>query len=713
MRNGRYPLKLRIRIKFIGILILASVLPLCLALFAAQTLGYRYYQRAQGTLFQARAEHLAGSLSLAVNEQVHSLTAWVALSDLAARVAEINTATLSQSDEEVRAQIAATEARWPGLTASSPELRGYLEHPLAAELRAFQAIHPLFAEIFITDARGRLVASTDKTSDFGQADEDWWQRAWRARFLTAEIDGIAYDASAGVHSVDVGAPIRDRSHPEAPPVGVIKGVLNASPLLSRGAPQHAFGSQKVVLADGRILAQFSGPAVVPLQRSIASEAIHRLAVGGRGWMIAPIDGTAPEVAGFAPLRIKDADRGIAPSFALVHESAEAVLAPVRRQITLLTGVGAIFVLIFGLAGYWIAGKKIIDPVEALRAASREIASSVKVDVNDPMPRPLPALEPLHQIKTHDEIGDLARDFAIMAARVLTYHERLELDLAIKTAAIEADLEMARDFQEALMPHDYPKVPTDGNGGTICLDFHHIYQPASTVGGDFFDVLKLSDHRAGIFIADVMGHGARSALVTAILRALLQNLAFGTDDPAHFLASLNQHFHAIVRESHETIFVSAFYIIIDTLTATAVCASAGHPSPFVANRQTGVITPLLGSLRANPALGLFPDARYSKWSRPVQAGDLFLLFTDGVHEAQNSAGEEFGLARVHALIAAGLKRSGHELGQTVVDAVHEFIAPAAAEDDICMVTVEVLAAPPATPKTESSAALPQSSEHAPA
>lgn len=704
-------MKLRIRIKFIGILILASVLPLCLAIFAAQTLGYRYYQRAQGTLFQARAEHLAGSLSLAVNEQVHSLTAWVALSDLAARIAAIDSAAPALSDEEVQAQIAATEARWPELTPASPELRRYLDHPLAAELRAFQSINPLFAEIFITDARGRLIATTEKTSDFAQADEDWWQRAWRAKFLTAEIDGIAYDASAGVYSVDLASPIRDRMRPDDPPVGVVKGVLNASPLLSRGAPGHTFGSQKVVLGDGRILAQFSGPAVVPLQQSIAPEAIHRLAVGGSGWMITPVDGAAREVAGFAPLRVHDADRSIAPSFALVHESAEVVLAPMRRQITLLTVVGALFVSIFGLAGYWIAERKIIEPVEALRAASREIASSVKVEANDPPPRPLPALEPLHRIRTRDEIGDLARDFATMAARVLTYHERLELDLAIKTAAIEADLEMARDFQEALMPHDYPKVPTDGNGGTICLDFHHIYQPASTVGGDFFDVLKLSDHRAGVFIADVMGHGARSALVTAILRALLQNLAFGTDDPAHFLASLNQHFHAIVRESHETIFVSAFYIIIDTLSATAVCASAGHPSPFVANRHTGEIAPLLGSLRSNPALGLFAEARYSKWSRPVQAGDLFLLFTDGVHEAQNSAGEEFGLTRMHRLIADGLKRSGHELGQSVVDAVHEFIAPAAAEDDICMVTVEVLAAPSTLAKTEGSVPLAQPIEPA--
>src|SRR5262249_25033779 len=157
----------------------------------------------------------------------------------------------------------------------------------------------------------------------------------------------------------------------------------------------------------------------------------------------------------------------------------------------------------------------------------------------------------------------AQEFAYMAGRVLTYHERLERDLAAKTSEINRDLKMAREFQEALMPQKYPAVPTASHPAAVALEFHHIYRPANSVGGDFFYVLKVSDHRAGIFIADVMGHGARSALVTAILRTLLQNLAFDTDNPSQFLGRLNQHFHEIVRESEDTIFVSAFYLIIDT------------------------------------------------------------------------------------------------------------------------------------------------------
>jgi len=93
-------------------------------------------------------------------------------------------------------------------------------------------------------------------------------------------------------------------------------------------------------------------------------------------------------------------------------------------------------------------------------------------------------------------------------------------------------------------------------------------------GDFFDVMKLSDHRAGIFIADVMGHGARSALVTAILRTLLQDLAAKASDPAQFLSLLNRHFHSIIEQSNQFIFVSAFYLLIDTSMQRRVMRQRG-------------------------------------------------------------------------------------------------------------------------------------------
>ncbi len=693
-------MKLRIRTKFIGILVIAAVLPLCIAVITAENLSYRAFQRSQGTLLETRARELARSLNLTINAQADQLHDWIALSDLRERVLAVEARERAMDAAEFNTFIDQMEARWPNLKEDEEPLRSLLQNEIATELRAYRVINPLSAEIMATNLRGEMIAATEKTSDYWQADEVWWQRAILEKFRHAFVEGINFDESAQVYSVDISIPIRDWSHPEAAPVGVVKGVVNASPLLASFPPTLADDGaiHQVVLGDGRILAQLSGTNVTPLKDRITPEATSGLQTMRAGWMLTNIRGGSPDIVGYAPLTFAEnsADEtsitGLAPMYVLVYRSAEQAMAPVWKQLLALSTAGAAFVLACAFAGYWLAGKKILDPLEALRAAAKAIGGSAKLGDRAPEPVALPALQPIQRIKTGDELQDLAQDFAYMAGRVLTYHERLERDLASKTAEVNRDLQMAREFQEALLPHKYPLVPSATHPAAVALEFHHIYLPASSVGGDFFDVLKLSDHRAGIFVADVMGHGARSALVTAILRALLQNLAFDTDDPAQFLARLNEHFHDIVRESEDTIFVSAFYLIIDTETATATYASAGHPSPFIANRASRQVIPLIENLKCNPALGLLPGASYSKWTRAIKAGDIFLLFTDGVHEAYNPAGEEFGLERLREAIAAELPRSGRNLSQSLVDTVHAFIQPETPADDICLVGVEVMAAP---------------------
>jgi len=683
--------------RFVG-----PVLPLVIALISAQLLSYQAYRRAQGTLLETRARELSRSLSLALNAQVDRLHDWIALSDLREQIIAAESGRTQLNEDQFKTFVDQLEARWPQLKTDEEPLRGILQNEISARLHGYRMINPLSAEVFATNTRGELIASTEKTSDYWQADEVWWQRAMLQKFRHAFVEGINYDASAGVYSVDVAVPIRDWHHPVDPPVGVVKGVVNASPLLASFPPTLADDGaiHQVVLADGRILAQLSGTKLQPLAERIAPEAASRLQTMKPGWMLSAMRGDGDvDLAGFAPLTFGEntSDEmgvtGLAPMYVLVYRSADDALKPVRRQILALSGAGFLFVLAFAFAGYWLAGKKILDPLERLRATVQAVGASAKLGDHAPAPAALPILEPIRRIKTGDELEDLAREFAYMAGRVLTYHERLERDLAAKTAEVNRDLQLAREFQEALLPHQYPRVPSALHAAAVALDFHHIYRPARSVGGDFFDVLKLSDHRAGIFIADVMGHGARSALVTAILRTLLQNLAFDTDNPAQFLGRLNEHFHEIVRESEDTIFVSAFYLIIDTETATASYASAGHPSPFIANRTTGQVVPLVENLKCNPALGLLPSATYSKWTREVKVGDIFLLFTDGVHEAYNDAGEEFGLDRVRGAIMAHLPHGGHDLSQAIVDAVNAFIHPASPADDICLVGVEVTSAPP--------------------
>jgi sigma-B regulation protein RsbU (phosphoserine phosphatase) len=122
------------------------------------------------------------------------------------------------------------------------------------------------------------------------------------------------------------------------------------------------------------------------------------------------------------------------------------------------------------------------------------------------------------------------------------------------------------------------------------------------------------------------------------------------------------------------------------------ASAGHPSPFRAQRENRTVKPLFERLQGNPALGLLPEATYQQWTQPIKAGDVFVLFTDGVHEAYNDQGEEFGLERVQKTIHEQLRNKDSDLPTAIVTELLRFIAPAQPADDICIVALEVKATP---------------------
>lgn len=685
-----------IRGKFIGILVLAGVIPVCIALLLFETLGYRSYRDTLGSLQETRAQHLAQTLSDVVRNELESLDDFISTANLYERVQAAGKVIPAGTPAELTTQVAEIEKKWPQLHTDDQLVQGILNNEIARRLIAFRARHRMFAEIFVTDAQGSLLASTRKTSDFWQADEAWWTRGAALAPRKFYVEGIQYDDSAGVYSLDVSVPILDPTRFSAPPIGVLKGVINASPLFSLTDPTANGDAllRQVIVPDGRILATLSSPYTEPLHDRITDEALRKIGAQKHGWMITNVSGTTRDLAGFAPLSISGNFAsglevlGATPMHVLVRQPASAALAAAERQIIWLGIAGAFCLFAFIVAGYAVATRKLIVPIESLREAVRRVTATVKIDRDAaPTPKAAAVLEPLREIQTRDELEDLARDFDGMAQRVLGYNAHLEREIAEKTAEISRDLQLAREFQEALMPHTFPKIPSEATHAALSLGFRHLYQPASTVGGDFFDVVKLDDHRAGVFIADVMGHGARSALVTAILRALLQNLSADGGEPGKFLATLNSHFYNTMRNSGETIFVSAFYLVLDTKSATVRYASAGHPSPFLARRSTGEVKELVEHLQGNPALGILAETTYQQWSKPVQAGDVFVLFTDGVHEAYNCAGEEFGLERVRNVIRQQITEFEPDIPAAMVAALQRFIAPAVPADDICIVALE--------------------------
>ncbi|MGD0061268.1 MAG: SpoIIE family protein phosphatase [Verrucomicrobiia bacterium] len=267
--------------------------------------------------------------------------------------------------------------------------------------------------------------------------------------------------------------------------------------------------------------------------------------------------------------------------------------------------------------------------------------------------------------------------------------RFTEELREKNAQVEADLNMAREIQEAFLPERYPTFPNNALAKESALHFYHRYLPTGAVGGDFFDVLRISDTQAGVFICDVMGHGVRAALVTAMVRALAEELVSAAAEPDKFLVEINRRLLGILTQTRMPMFASAFYLVVDLARGELRYSSAGHPSPLLVRRSAGTVEALrFAGSRPGPALGVFEESVYPMSRCPVAAQDLAVLFTDGLYEVEGAEGDEYGQER---LLAAVIKRSqlpaGPLFDELLAD-VQKHAGNRGFVDDVCIVGVEV-------------------------
>ena len=284
----------------------------------------------------------------------------------------------------------------------------------------------------------------------------------------------------------------------------------------------------------------------------------------------------------------------------------------------------------------------------------------------------------------------AMRYALERMRTAEQLERYASALRERNEQMEADLAMAREIQQVFLPAKYPTFPRSAPPEQSALRFFHRYLPAAAVSGDFFNVFALSDTRAGVFICDVMGHGMRAALVTAIMRGLVEELLPVANDAGRFLTDINQSLHAILRRTDVPMLATAFYFIIDTELTQAQFASAGHPSPIRVQRTEGEAAEFLKMYDAKhgPALGLFASAEYPVATVPVAPRDLFVFHTDGLYEATGPLQEEYGQER---LLEAVRERAGlhaDALFDQILDEVKQFSSGKEFDDDVCLVGVEV-------------------------
>jgi sigma-B regulation protein RsbU (phosphoserine phosphatase) len=252
--------------------------------------------------------------------------------------------------------------------------------------------------------------------------------------------------------------------------------------------------------------------------------------------------------------------------------------------------------------------------------------------------------------------------------VLLYRLQVQLKASRhELARKEVELRIAHEVQQALFPRQLPS----GRG----LEFAAICIPFSGISGDYYDVLELPDGRLIFAIADISGKGISAALLMANLQALLRVMAKSAPDPGEVCRRLNEHLHQVTDASK---FATLFYAEWTPAEKRLRYVNAGHNAPVLLKNGHGQRLDLGGM-----PLGMFPAAEFGTGVVCLEPGDTLVLYSDGITEAVSKNGEEFGDARLEAVVKAHCGKPLTEIQEQILAGVRQWSAQAQ-EDDMTLV-----------------------------
>ena len=263
----------------------------------------------------------------------------------------------------------------------------------------------------------------------------------------------------------------------------------------------------------------------------------------------------------------------------------------------------------------------------------------------------------------------------------------------KNQTMEENLRVAADIQLTMLPQAYPAFPPGVAPEQSAFQFVHRYVPAESVSGDFFSITPISDTEVGVFICDVTGHGVRAALVTAMIRALAEELKPLARDPGNFLRKLNFDLCSILKNTGSPMLTTGFYAVADCRTGALRFANAGHPKPLIIRRATSRVETLANnSGRSQPALGLFEDPPYTTSEATLTPGDFLMLFTDGLYEVQGEHEELYSQERLTLDVKNLIAQPPGILFDELLGVIRAFALNGAFDDDVCLVGMDYLGMP---------------------
>ena len=252
-------------------------------------------------------------------------------------------------------------------------------------------------------------------------------------------------------------------------------------------------------------------------------------------------------------------------------------------------------------------------------------------------------------------------------------ERTIKQEAAERALHEQELEQAREIQRSLLPNEFPQLPGFAIDGA--------WEPARVVGGDYFDVMRLSETRLGICVADVVGKSISAALLMANVQASVRAFAAESVPPAQLCQRVNSVLCSSIGTGK---FVTFFYGVLDATEKTLRYTNAGHLPPILI-RARGEVQELDSG---GAVLGVFPAWQYEDCCAHLESGDRLLLFTDGITEAGLPSGEEFGEQRIVECARRYAAASSSELKSQLLKDVKRF-CNSQLQDDATLIVISAL------------------------
>ena len=283
------------------------------------------------------------------------------------------------------------------------------------------------------------------------------------------------------------------------------------------------------------------------------------------------------------------------------------------------------------------------------------------------------LNPIGRAAFTEQDEQMVEYFAGLVAAALVRIRANEA--ALERAAVQRDLDLARELQGGLLPKIFPtKEEAPG------IELFARLDPAKEVSGDLYDFFPIENGKMCFVVGDVSGKGIAAGIFMAVTRTLIRATAVAGRSPLEILTKVNAQ---LAKENQASLFVTMILGIVDTQTGRMVYGQGGHNPP--------IRVPLKGKPSYEPPggmpLGVFDDAKFGERELVLEKGETLLVYTDGVTEAMNLAKDLFGEDRLERAVEGGAVLSAEKLTERVVEKVEEFVGEAERSDDITLLAIQ--------------------------